>query len=139
MDHPPIAPSRKRRNKLLIGGAVVAFTLVGLVAWAMGRPGSTSFYMTPTELAALGPQAAVEDYRVSGDVVPGTIERDGLITTFDVSDGSTQVTITTDAALPDAFYGKDTVEVVAQGNYDGSLFTASEVFAKCPSKFEAKQ
>ena len=30
------------------------------------------------------------------------------------------------------------VEIVAQGNYDGQAFAASQVLAKCPSKFKAK-
>jgi cytochrome c-type biogenesis protein CcmE len=30
------------------------------------------------------------------------------------------------------------VDVVARGSYDGRIFTASQVLAKCPSKFKAK-
>jgi cytochrome c-type biogenesis protein CcmE len=48
------------------------------------------------------------------------------------------VRIVTDSPLPDAFYSKDLVEVVALGTYDGRLFTATDVLAKCPSKFKAK-
>jgi cytochrome c-type biogenesis protein CcmE len=129
--------STKRRAKFVIGAGVVVVTIVGLIGWAMSRPGSTAFYMTTSELAS-AELAAARDYRVNGDLVPGSVERDGLVTTFDITDGETAVTITTDAPLPDAFYGEGRVEIVAQGNYDGTLFTATDVFAKCPSKFKAR-
>jgi cytochrome c-type biogenesis protein CcmE len=43
--------------------------------------------------------------------------------------------VTTDQPLPDAF--KDRSEVVARGSYNGDVFRASQVLAKCPSKFKA--
>ena len=123
-----------RRTKFWIGGAVILAALVALVAWAMTRPGSTAFYMTPTEVLASGELTG--DYRMNGTVVPGSIERDGLHTTFSVSDGSTEVEVTTDRPLPDTF--RDRSEVVAKGAMEGDTFVASEVLAKCPSKFKAR-
>lgn len=128
---------RVARTKLAVSAGVVAVAVVGLIVWAMARPGSTAFYMTPTEVAALGAEAGAT-YRVNGKVVDGTVERDGLTTAFVITDGSTRLPVTTDAPLPDAFYGTDGVEVVALGSYDGTKFAATEVLAKCPSKFKAK-
>lgn len=110
--------------------------LAALLFWAMTRPGSTAFYMTPTELQAHGPTTAGETYRLNGTVVPGSIEQNGLTTTFVVSDGETDIDVTTDSPVPDTF--KDRADVVARGGYDGATFTAVEVLAKCPSKFKAK-
>jgi cytochrome c-type biogenesis protein CcmE len=109
----------------------------------MGRPGSTSFFYTPTEVMALGADGPQGEYRVNGKVLPDTVSRDGLTTTFDIHDGSTEMSVTTDSPLPDAFWtamanDSSEVEVVARGRYDGSVFTASQVLAKCPSKFKAK-
>jgi cytochrome c-type biogenesis protein CcmE len=133
----PSSPTRDaRRTKFIFGAAVVALTLIGLTVWAMARPGSTSFYKTTSEIAALGPTTGAEAYRVNGDVVPGSIDQDGLDTTFDITDGETILTVFTDQPLPDTF--KDASEVVARGQFDGSKFTAVEVIAKCPSKFKAK-
>ena len=126
----------KRRAKFAVGALVVLAALAGLVVWAMTRPGSTAFYLTPSEVLALGPGEMTTDYRVNGTVVPGSIERDGLDTTFLVTDGSSEIEVHTDAPLPDTFRSRS--EVVAKGHYDGDLFAAQEVLAKCPSKFKAK-
>lgn len=122
--------------RFAVGGLVVLVTLVGLVGWAMSRPGSTSFYYTTSELVALGPSADAQPYRVHGVVVPGSIERDGLVSTFVIGDGRVDITVTTEQPLPDTL--KAGSEVVARGSFDGDVFAATEVLAKCPSKFKAR-
>lgn len=139
----PTAGSPKRRAKFLVGGGIIFFALVGLVFWAMAQKNATSFYYTTSELQAASVSTGAEEYRVNGNVIPDSVLRDGLRTTFDITDGTTAVTVVTDETLPDAFWtamkaGSSEVEVVAQGKYDGSRFTASQVLAKCPSKFKAK-
>ncbi|MGH2729648.1 MAG: cytochrome c maturation protein CcmE [Actinomycetota bacterium] len=132
---PEVAPGR-RGAKFVVGGAVIALVLIGLTAWAMNRPAATSFYLTTTELTAMGPTSGARDYRVNGTVVPGSIDTDGLVTNFVITDGDTTMDIVTDRPLPDTF--KASSEVVARGRFDGETFTATEVLAKCPSKFKAK-
>ena len=143
MEPRPESPDRKRRAKFLIGGGVIFLSLITLVAWAMARPNSTSFFYTPTEVLELPPEAGAEEYRVNGKVLPDSVERDGLETTFAISDGTTDLDLTTEQALPDAFWtamanDSSEVEVIARGRLDGSTFVATEVLAKCPSKFKAK-
>jgi cytochrome c-type biogenesis protein CcmE len=133
---PSRAVSKKRRAKFAIGGLAVLLAIVALVGWAMNRPGSTAFYVTPTELVAMD-QPPTDGYRVNGTVVPGSIQRSGLATTFLVTDGSTEIPVETRAPLPDTF--KSRAEVVARGTFDGGSFTAAEVLAKCPSKFKARK
>ena len=130
----PISP--KRRLKFLLGGGFVAALVVGLVMFALARPGSTAYYMTTSEMAAAETTQVNKEYRVNGTVVPGSIETEGLETTFVVTDGTTEMTVHTEDPLPDTF--KDRSEVVARGTYDGRSFEATEVLAKCPSKFKAK-
>ncbi len=136
MDQSSTPESSKRRAKFLYGGTFVVVAVVALVFWATNRPGATAFYLTPTEIQALGTTSADSTYRLNGTVVPGSIQRDGLETTFRVTDGTTEVTVTTDRPLPDAFM--DRSEVVARGAFDGETFVADQVLAKCPSKFKAK-
>jgi cytochrome c-type biogenesis protein CcmE len=138
MDHAIKAePTRSLgRAKFRIGGAVVALAVIGLVVWALARPGSTAFYLTTSEMIARGPTTISEGYRVNGNVVPGSIEQQGLETTFTVTDGKTEMPVLTDRPLPDTF--KDGSEVVVKGSFDGQQFVATEVLAKCPSKFKAK-
>ena len=126
------APPRTKR--FVLGGAIVIATLAGLVVWAMARPNSTSSYVTPSTVASAA--GAAEMVRLTGTVVPGSIERDGLHTTFMVTDTTDQVGVSTDAPLPDAF--RDRSEVIVSGYLDGESFVAAEVWAKCPSKFKAR-
>jgi cytochrome c-type biogenesis protein CcmE len=139
----PTAASPKRQAKFVVGGGIIFLALVVLVVWAMARPNATSFYYTTSELQGLTVAAGPEEYRVNGNVVPESVVEDGLRTTFDITDGTTAVKVETSDTLPDAFWtamdaGSSQVEVVAQGRYDGSTFTASQVLAKCPSKFKAQ-
>jgi cytochrome c-type biogenesis protein CcmE len=130
------AISKKRRLKFIVGGLTIVVALIALVGWAMTRPGSTAFYVTPTELVAMK-QPPTEGYRVNGTVVPGSIQRRGLETRFLVTDGSTEIPVETRAPLPDTF--KSRAEVVARGTFAGGSFSADEVLAKCPSKFKARE
>ena len=135
--------SPKRRAKFFIGGAIIAVALGGLVGWAMGRPGSTAFYVEVSELTSAGATDPTEELRVNGHVVAGSLERSGTRTAFEISDGADSVEIVTSQPLPDSFetgYRNDpaSIEVVAQGRYDGEAFRATEVLAKCPSKYKTK-
>jgi cytochrome c-type biogenesis protein CcmE len=132
-------PHRTRRApKLLIGSLIVVAVVIGLTAWATTRQGSTAFYKTTTEMAAVHDASPSGEYRVNGKVVPGSIRRQGLRATFDITDGKTPMTVTTLAGvtLPDTF--KAGANVVADGTFDGHTLTASQVLAKCPSKFKPK-
>jgi cytochrome c-type biogenesis protein CcmE len=128
--------SRKRRLKFLIGGGVIAALVVGLVVFATAQPGSTSYYLTTTEMSSLDTRPVDKEYRVNGTVVPGSIATEGLETTFTITDGTTEMVVATTDPLPDTFKAES--EVVARGEYDGRTFAATEVLAKCPSKFKAK-
>ncbi|MGH2819368.1 MAG: cytochrome c maturation protein CcmE [Actinomycetota bacterium] len=135
--------SSKRRAKFIVGGAVVCCALIGLVTWAMLRPQATLPYLKVSEIKTQGVTPPAEELRVNGFVVPETVERRGLTTDFRITDGSDRLRVTTDQALPEAFWvamreDSSRVEVIAQGRYDGDDFTASQVFAKCPSKFKAR-
>ena len=123
----------KRRAKFWIGGAVVVATVPGLIVYAMAQPGARSNYATPSDL---GSSSTAEAVQLAGTVVPGSIERDGLSTTFAVTDGDAEIEVTTDSPMPDAF--RESSEVVATGTFDGEVFAATDVLAKCPSKFKAK-
>lgn len=133
--HEPLERGTGRPAKYLAGGGVIVMTLVVFVVWAMARPGATSFYYSPTEVSAATSELGA-DYRIHAKVVPGTIHRRGLASSFDLSDGRTAITVQTGVPLPDTL--KAGSEVIARGSFDGRVFNAVEVMAKCPSKFKAK-
>jgi len=124
---------RPRRTPLLLLGLVVlgAFLAVGYTMFTR----SVVYYLTPTEvLSSVGRYV-----RISGTVVPGSIEVDpaaGTVT-FEVTDGRTTLAVVHEGAPPDTL--KDEAEAVAEGRLgaDG-VFHADRLFARCPSKFEAK-
>lgn len=129
---PSLAPVR--RTKFVVGAGIIVVVLVGLIVWAMARPGAASMYMTPSEVEDM---VLLEgEVRMSGTVVPDSIETEGLSTSFLVTDGDTEVEVTTESPMPDAFM--DSSEVVTIGSLEGDGFVATTVLAKCPSKFKAK-
>ena len=123
------------RKRFGIAAAVVALAIAGLIGFALS--GATAYYRTPAELLAAGTHPTDQRVRVAGVVVKGTIRHDGAQTSFSVEDQNVSLPVTTNAVLPDTF--NDNVTVVAEGamNAQGT-FVASDVLAKCPSKFSAK-
>lgn len=117
---------------VLLGITVLgAFVAIGFTMFTK----SVTYYRTPTEVMA-SPGAHV---RISGTVVAGTIQTDvtaGTVT-FDVSDDTTVVSVVFTGPKPDTL--QDDGEAVAEGSLgtDG-VFHADTLFAKCPSKFQAK-
>ncbi len=135
MTDQPLAVSR-RPTKLVVGAVVIVAVVAGLIVWAMNRSDATSFFVTTSQVARLGPAAADHEYRVGGRVMAGSVRHHGVRTTFRLTDGRDPLTVTTRAALPDTF--KAGASVIAQGTYSGHVLRADQVLAKCPSKFKPK-
>jgi cytochrome c-type biogenesis protein CcmE len=117
---------------VLLGVAV--FAALFAVGYTMFTR-SVVYYHTATEVLDM----PGEHVRLSGEVVDGTIAIDAAAGTvaFEVSDGTTTVPIVYDGPAPDTL--RDEGEAVVEGSLgqDG-VFHADTLFAKCPSKFEAK-
>jgi cytochrome c-type biogenesis protein CcmE len=125
---------RTRRRWPVVAGTVVVLAVVGVLAGNAFRS-SVVYYLSPTEVLS----RSGEELRVSGTVVPGSIEFDvrAGIVSFEVTDGRETVLVKFEGPAPDTL--KDEAEAVAEGELqaDGT-FLATKIFAKCPSKFEAK-
>ena len=133
--------------QIAIGAALVA----GLLGWYGISQVSTDgfvYYQTLAEFRAIG--APGQAARVHGFVVPGSIERDVAAkqVSFRVQGTAPHAGGSADGALsviyagletPDLF--KDGAEVVVEGKLAAAAgtFHATNVLAKCPSKFEGKQ
>jgi cytochrome c-type biogenesis protein CcmE len=123
------------RRRFALASVIVVAAVAGLVVFSLSA--TTTYYKTPKELLS-GSVDPTERVRVAGNVVAGSVERDNTTTSFSVTDGVEQVSVTTQDALPDTF--REGVEVIAEGSMtDDGVFVASTVLAKCPSKFKAKQ
>ena len=123
--------------KFFVAGGVIALAVAYLVT--MGLQGTTVYFLTVSELQAKGPAAQNQMFRVSGNLVPGTLARDssGLGIQFLIADPtSTPLSVVyRGGQVPDII--GDNIEIVAEGKLDAQgTFTANNVLAKCPSRLE---
>lgn len=130
------------RTKFLIGAAVIVASVVFLIASGVKQTGV--YFLTPTELAQrveADPTFYDVGIKVGARVVPGSIRRDDASqrVDFDVTDGNSQFAVTYTGIVPDTFTDANDIEVIVEGKYgkDG-VFRATEVLAKCGSRYEAE-
>ncbi|MEZ4572705.1 MAG: cytochrome c maturation protein CcmE [Thermomicrobiales bacterium] len=125
-------------RKLLFAGVILAVAVGFLIYNAMD--GSAAFYMTVSEIESEGTNLHGQKVRVGGDVVDGSIVRGdiGEEIRFDVTDGTSEISMVYDGDVPDIF--ADHAEVIATGTMgpDG-VFVAEELLTKCPSRFESDE
>jgi cytochrome c-type biogenesis protein CcmE len=121
---------------------VIGLAVVYLVA--MGLQGTTQYFLTVSELQAKGAAVQNQTLRVSGTLVPGSLEHDsgGLGVHFLIADAAalTPLTVTyTGGQVPDTMADTSAgdVEIVAEGKLNAQgTFTANDVLAKCPSRLQ---
>ncbi len=122
-----------RRAKLLIGGTIVALTVVYLILTAARD--TAAYYMTVGELLGQGPLE--RNVRVSGTIVDDSIvwqPRD-LILEFEIADESGSLPVVYHGPRPEMF--RAGAEVVIEGRHiQPSVFRAQKLLLKCPSKYE---
>lgn len=125
--------------KVKIG--IVTAIIVGSLAWlaVVGMNESKTYYYTVSELRGMGDRVRSQRLRVGGQVVPGSIRRNGRRVEFLLQQGSDRLPVIyvgTDP-LPDTF--KDEAEALVDGRMgaDG-VFQAHKLQAKCASKYEAE-
>jgi cytochrome c-type biogenesis protein CcmE len=126
---------KRKQLKFLVGSVVIILTLTYL--GFSGFQESSAYYQTVSELYASKDAAYERRLKVAGDVVPGSIVRDGKAIKFVISQEKLTLPVNyigTDAP-PDTFV--DRAQAVVEGNLgrDG-VFTANKMQAKCASKYE---
>ncbi|NWF83849.1 MAG: cytochrome c maturation protein CcmE [Bryobacteraceae bacterium] len=122
--------------------AVLVVAIIGTLVWlaASGISESKTYYKTISELKSASGAEAAKRVRVTGDVVPGSIRREGERVHFVICEKERNLTLnvvyTGKDPLPDTF--RDSAQAMADGKMsaDGT-FHASSIAAKCPSKYEA--
>jgi len=120
---------------------VIALAVAYLVT--MGLQGTTVYFLTVSELQARGPAAQNQMFRVSGNLVPGSLARDatGLGISFSIADdvAPSPLTVTYHGGQVPDIIG-DNIEIVAEGKLDAAgTFAATNVLAKCPSRLSDAQ
>ncbi len=125
-----------KQFRFLIIIAVVAASLGFLIY--TGTKGTAVYYVTVSEFLENSEHAKEEGIRVSGKVVPGSIERkkDRLHLRFVMRDPETneRLPVVYEGIVPDTFV--DDSDVVVEGRLtEGGVFKATLLLAKCPSKY----
>jgi cytochrome c-type biogenesis protein CcmE len=131
-------------SKYVKFGIAVAIIVVSLAFLAYtGVRDSKSYYVTISELQTQvnqGDAIYKKRLRVSGNVVDGSIKRQGNVITFTLieKEKTLPVVYETLEAPPDTF--KDGAQALAEGKFgrDG-VFHATGLSAKCPSKYDAER
>ena len=127
---------KKNHQTLRIASAVLL--ILGVIAYLAisGAQSNKSYYVTISELQAMGRKAYTRHLRVSGNVAPGTVERNGTNVHFVLVEEGRNLTVnyTGDDPPPDTF--KDNAQALAIGTLgrDG-VFHATQLQAKCASKY----
>jgi cytochrome c-type biogenesis protein CcmE len=116
-----------KKSRVVVAGVVI----VGSLGWvaANGLTGSLVYYKTPTEVARLGSEAVGQRIRLGGLVDPGSVRREGTVTRFILSDGTTRMSVVDTGSVPALF--RDGRGVVVEGvvGADGS-FHADQILVK---------
>ena len=124
-----------KQLKFVIGAVVIVLTLTYL--GFSGFQESKAYYLTVSELYASKDTTHDKRLKVAGDVVPGSIVREGKIIKFVISQESQTLSVQyvgTDSP-PDTFVDRAQAVVEGQLGRDG-VFTANKMQAKCASKYE---
>ena len=128
-------------HRFLIGAGIIVAAVALLIMQGVKETGV--YFLTPTELAAkttADPTFYDVGLKMGAKVVPGSIRRDdgNRQVDFQVSDGVQSYPVTYRGLVPDTFTDANDIEVIVEGRLgrDG-VFHATEVLAKCGSRYEA--
>ena len=116
---------RRKRMAIALGIVAVVGAATALVLNAFQS--NLVFFYTPTQIDAKEVPNG-RTFRLGGLVVAGSVKRDGVQVSFEVTDTAKTVPVEFSGILPDLF--KEGKGVVAQGQLENGVFQAKEVLAK---------
>jgi len=124
-------------NRYLRFGLAIGIIVVSLAYLAFtGVQESKSYYVTIKELRGMGDGAYTKHLRVAGNVVPGSITRQGSGAEFTLQEETQTLRVVYRGSEPPPDTFKDNSQALAIGTFgrDG-VFHAKEIQAKCASKY----
>ncbi len=125
----------KKNIKISIG-VVLVIGALGFLA-VSGFDEGKSYYKFVNELKDMGDDAYGKKLKVHGNVVPGTIKKQGQEVQFMLTRGGATIPVryVGKDPVPDTF--KDDCEAVVDGRYkEDGTFVGTQIQAKCASKYE---
>jgi cytochrome c-type biogenesis protein CcmE len=126
---------KRKQLKFALGSALIVLTLSYLAF--SGYQESKTYYHTVPELYAMKEAAYDKRVQVSGDVLPGTIKRDGKVVNFVIGQEpqTLRVRYVGKDPPPDTLIDRATAMATGKMQPDG-VFVADTMLAKCASKYE---
>jgi cytochrome c-type biogenesis protein CcmE len=120
--------------KIILASAIIVATVAYLAF--TGVRDTKSYYVTISELQAMGGKAYTRHLRVAGNVAPGSIHRIGAGANFQVIEQGKLLQVSYQGSEPPPDTFKDDAQALAVGTYgrDG-VFHATQLQAKCASKY----
>jgi cytochrome c-type biogenesis protein CcmE len=106
----------------------IALLTMGLGAWGLLTVFKSQlvFFHSPADL--ISQPASDTDIRVGGLVKQGSLQSEGMESRFVITDGNNDIPTRYSGLLPQLF--REGQGVVAQGSWDGNIFTATTILAK---------
>ena len=124
-----MSPKAKRLLVVAVLAALLGISVM-LVLGALRE--NIVFFYTPSDITTSGTKSG-QPLRLGGLVKEGSVNIDGLQSVFTVTDGTADVTVHYDNALPSLF--REGQGVVAEGSMDNGKFIATNVLAKHDEKY----
>jgi cytochrome c-type biogenesis protein CcmE len=119
----------------IVAATLIVLSTVGWLSYT-GVQSTKEYYVTITQLSALGNKAYTRHLRVAGNVAPGSIQRSGPDAQFVLLEQGRTLKVDYKGAEPPPDTFKDDAQALAVGTYgrDG-VFHATQLQAKCASKY----
>ena len=130
----------KKNTKFVVGVSVIVLTIIYL--GVTGFQQDLSYYLTAdefmSEMNLMNGQAYDRTYRVAGQVVMGSIDRDTSPMSFEINNNNTTIAVeyVGNGPIPDTFQDHSLAVVSGKMSQSG-VFQADHIQAKCASKYEA--
>ncbi|MBV9072314.1 MAG: cytochrome c maturation protein CcmE [Acidobacteria bacterium] len=118
-------------------GLAIAVIVAALSYLAFtGIQESKSYYVTIKELQGMGSEAHAKRLRVAGQVVPGSIRRQGTGADFQLDEQGLKLQVAYRGVEPPPDTFKDEAQALVEGSYGtDNVFHAQQIQAKCASKY----
>ncbi len=132
---PARAKGRGKRKRFAVGGLILLAALGYLIYSAIAS--NSEYYLTVSEVQAMGARAQESQIKIGGKVVDGTINwsRGSNSVSFTITDGQKTMPVTYKGVVPDSFQPGADVILEGRLQQDGN-FAATTLLAKCASKYE---
>ena len=116
-----------RQNRMVLVALIIALGSLGVYTLIKALDENMLYFFSPTDVVN-GKAPNGKSFRIGGLVVNGSIKREGIKVTFDVTDNKNTFTVKTEEILPDLF--REGQGIIASGSLKDGTFMASEVLAK---------